>query len=222
LELYEWHGNPSSKRLFFRESDLEKLNPNSHIWVTNNFTNNSPKGLAVLNYTNGVITEIERDDEMEIYIPFKFNISNFELNILAVWNFYSACKQGRFKGISGDNALEYMALNYYSEHLNNNAIVIGDWNLGPTQAQEVYLKILKILSDLDIKCAVHAFRKLIPGKEDYETFRHTRGHKHILDHIFMSKNLLPYIEDVKIDTFENVIKSDHVPLILDLRLTSNS
>ena len=36
---------------------------------------------------------------MEIYIPAKIKGNGIEFNILAIWNFYWACKQGRFKGV---------------------------------------------------------------------------------------------------------------------------
>lgn len=199
-----------------RFKDIKPLNPNSYIWDTNNFQNKYPKGLGILNFSNGQLIEFDRDKEMEIYIPFTFKIEEITLNILGVWNFYSACKQGRFKGVTNENAVEYSALKFYKDFLSDNGIVIGDWNLGPTQCPDSYLKITKMLNEYNIHSSIHAYKKINVGDETYSTFRHSRGKLHILDHIFADSNINNSILNIDIDDFRNVIKSDHAPILLEL------
>ena len=115
-----------------REGDIEKVQPSSSIWVTNNHTGNRPKGLGVLAFNGGVLHLEPHDEEMEIFLPIRVHFDNFRFNLLAVWNFYSACKQGRFKGIkTGDSVLEFEAIRHYRKFLSSPALIAGDWNLGP-------------------------------------------------------------------------------------------
>ena len=61
------------------------------------------KGLGILCFNGFQIQELPRDEDMEIYIPVKIKGKGIEFNLLAIWNFYWACKQGRFKGVKGDD-----------------------------------------------------------------------------------------------------------------------
>ena len=51
-----------------KEHNIETLNPNSSVWVTNNFENKSPKGLGILAFNNFTLQELSRDEDMEIFI----------------------------------------------------------------------------------------------------------------------------------------------------------
>ncbi len=50
--------------------------------------------------------------------------------VLAIWNFYWACKQGRFKGVKGENCLEWEAIRHYADFLKSDCLMIGDFNFG--------------------------------------------------------------------------------------------
>ena len=93
-----------------KQKNIEQLQPNDAVWVTNNHTNKVPKGLGVLAFGDVTLTELDHDIDMELYVPLKVSGGNFEFNLLAVWNFYHRCKQGRFKGAMGEEALEWAAV----------------------------------------------------------------------------------------------------------------
>jgi|GEM_PF-3410052 len=199
-----------------KKTNISKLNPSSHAWVTNNFTNPSPKGLGILAFNGFGITELERDEEMEIFIPVKIHKKDFSFNLLAVWNFYTACKQGRFKGVKGVKCLEYSALEHYKNLLSDPCLVAGDWNLGPTFAQDAFLKIVNILEANGLKSLYHKFNNIPLTESLNPTFRSSRKTLHHLDHMFGSKYFYDNILNFKVEPFEKVILSDHAPLIVEL------
>jgi exonuclease III len=201
-----------------KEHNIELLSPDDYIWHTNNHSNSKPKGLGVLSFNGFKLRELERDPDMEIFIPAVVSKNEFSFNLLAVWNFYSACKQGRFMGVEGEAALEYVALSHYKKNLSDPALIVGDWNQGPTFAVESYLKILKILDESKMVSLSHYFHKYNVGEEDYVTFKHPRGNLHILDHIFGSEFFKDNMTSFHIDSFSNVILSDHAPMVLDVEI----
>jgi len=100
-----------------KEYNIEKLGPDSAVWVTNNPKNKSPKGLGVLAFNGFKLEELPRDHDMEIFIPLKVLKGDFSFNLLAVWNFYYVCKRGRFKDLKGPDCLEYSALKHYKKSI---------------------------------------------------------------------------------------------------------
>jgi hypothetical protein len=71
------------------------------------------------------LEELERDEDMEIFIPLKVSKNRFSFNLPAVWNFYYACKQGRFKGVMGDGCLEWSALKHFQPNRCPPNLLIG-------------------------------------------------------------------------------------------------
>ena len=198
-----------------REGNIEKLSPDCAIWITNNYTTTSPKGLGVLGFNGYDLLQLPRDEEMEIYIPTRVSKGDCSFNLLAVWNFYSACKQGRFKNIKGPKCLEYSAIDYYKDLFEDPSLIAGDWNLGPTFAQEGYLNILNILEHHGLRSLYHTHNKLSPKESTNHTYRSTRKTFHHLDHIFGSKSFVENMTSFEIHPFDKVLCSDHAPLIVD-------
>jgi len=155
---------------------------------------------------------------MEIYIPLKVSKADFSFNLLAVWNFYSACKQVKFKGLEGPNCLEFAALEYYRPLMNDPVLVAGDLNFGPTFAQAAFLKIVEILEKSGLKSLYHEYHALPHTESKNPTFRSTRNRLHHLDHIFGSRFFSEKMKTFQIDDLQNVVLSDHAPLVLDLNI----
>ena len=103
--------------------NIDGLNPKDAVWITNNFSNKTPKGLGVLSFNDTSLRELPRDEDMEIYIPITVKHPNYAFDLLAVWNFYFACKRGRFKGVKGDGCLEWSAIRKYTKELNSNCLL---------------------------------------------------------------------------------------------------
>ena len=202
-----------------KQKNIDQIKPDDSEWITNNHKNPIPKGLGVLGFNGYKLTRLPRDEEMEIFIPLRVTKDSFAFNLLAVWNFYYASKQGRFKDLRGPECLEYSALRHYQPMFSDPSLIIGDWNLGPTFSQPSFLKIVDMASQSGMKSIYHEFFKLPHDQTNHSTFRQIRKGVpllHHLDHIFGSKFFYENISDLLIDDFTNVVRSDHAPVVLDI------
>lgn len=66
--------------LYFAKIYFQKI---TYINYTKKFYNNTPKGLGVLAFNNFTLEELPRDNDMEIFIPFKVKSKNMDFTILA-------------------------------------------------------------------------------------------------------------------------------------------
>ena len=199
-----------------KEHNIEVLQPSSSLWVTNNHLRSKPKGLGILCFNGFQIQELPRDEDMEIYIPVKIKGKGIEFNLLAIWNFYWACKQGRFKGLKGDDCLEWSALKHYKPILEDPCICMGDFNFGPTFSQEAFVHMNNVFEDMGIKGLYHQFNKLPWTETKHYTYQSPMKTFHHLDHIFGSEYFQKHMKAFKIGNLEDAILSDHAPLILDI------
>jgi hypothetical protein len=204
-----------------KESNIEGLKPSSYVWITNNHQNSKPKGLGVLAFNGIELISLPRDEDMEIYIPLEVKSPDLNFNLLAVWNFYSACKQGRFKGVKGEmngiDSLEWTAMKHYANFLKDPALMVGDWNFGPTFSQAAFIKLCKLMSDLDIESLYHNFNNLTIDQSNHPTFKTTRKNFHHLDHIFGSDHFADSMTNLTVGSFDDVVLSDHTPMLLETK-----
>ena len=199
-----------------KKHNIEKLNPSSSIWITNNFENKTPKGLGILGFDNVQLELLPRDEDMEIYIPIKVSTSKLNFTLLAVWNFYWACKQGRFKDLKGDNCLEWAALEHYKPILKDPSLIAGDWNFGPTFSQEAFVKLNNILNKQGIKSLYHDFENIPVTDTKNYTYKSPMKTFHHLDHMFGSSYFLNKMKNFKVSSLDEAILSDHASLLLEL------
>lgn len=199
-----------------KQKNIDALNPCDAIWITNNHTNNTPKGLGVLSFGATRLTELERDEDMEIYIPLFVEHPKYTFDLLAVWNFYFECKQGRFKGVKGEGQLEWAAIERYRNQLKAPCLFGGDWNLGPTFAAENFVGISRELKKNQMSSLYHDFHGLDITQTKHMTFRTPTKKYHHLDHFWgselFSKNMINY----EIPCVDDAVLSDHAPVILTL------
>jgi exonuclease III len=200
-----------------KENNISGLSPDAAVWVTNNHTNPNPKGLGILGFNGVEIEELERDEDMEIFIPLKVVKDGFSFNLLAVWNFYYACKQGRFKDVKGDDCLEWSALRHYRALFNDPAIVVGDWNFGPTCYESSYLTLDNMLEGGGMKSLYHKYYGLSPLETKHSTYITPTKYYHHIDHIFGSRFFIENMTSFHIEDLENAVLSDHAPVVLDVR-----
>ena len=202
-----------------KHKNIEALNATDAIWMTNNHENAVPKGLGVLGFNGWKLDLLDFDKDMELYIPIKVSSESFSFNLLAVWNFYFECKQGRFKGAKGDQQLEWAAIARYSEQLQRPCLFAGDWNLGPTFAQKNFVRISEILETKGLNSLYHEFYKLDIKDSKHSTFRTPTKKYHHLDHFFGSKEFSEGMLNYEIPNVDEATLSDHSPIILDVDLS---
>ena len=201
-----------------KKSNIDIIKPDDAIWKTNNHSNKHPKGLGILSFNGAQISPLQFDEDMELYIPVKVVFKNISFNLLAVWNFYYACKQGRFKGVKGENCLEWSAIRHYTKTLDYPLLIGGDWNFGPTFSTKSFVDMCNRFETNQIKSLYHHFNNLDFHESKHSTFRHSSGKLHHLDHFFGSSFFYENINDYHVQTFNEIVLSDHVPIILDLKV----
>jgi exonuclease III len=157
---------------------------------------------------------------MEIYIPVKVISDKVTFNLLAIWNFYFACKQGRFKGVRGDGALEWIATKRYTSQLLDPCLFAGDWNFGPTFSQRAFVRLCNELTHAGFSSLYHKFYNLEHTESHHSTFITPTKKYHHLDHFFGTKEFLDGMTNYEIPSVDDAILSDHSPIILDIDLTS--
>ena len=199
-----------------KEANIEPINPDFAIWVTNNFGARRPKGLGVLTFNGWNLKSLPRDEEMEIYLPVEISKGEFSFNLLAVWNFYHACKSGRFKGVRGENALEWEAMRHYKHLFSDPALVVGDWNFGPTFSKEAFVELVSVFEESDMRSLYHDYFSLKPDQTKHSTFLTTRNTKHHLDHMFGSTSFFSKMKRFEILDLTDVVLSDHAPCFLEI------
>jgi len=201
-----------------KQSNLDKLDIYDSVWVTNNHTNSKPKGLGIVSFNGYSLEELDRDEDMEIYIPLQVSKSNFSFRLLAVWNFYYACKQGRFAGVRGENCLEWSAIRHYCPLLTNPCLVVGDWNFGPKCFPDSFKRLCSMAEEHGLKSLYHSFHSIDEIETNHATFKTTRGNFHQIDHFFGSEDFQNTMRSYEIDTFDNVVLSDHAPTLVDFEV----
>ena len=200
-----------------KQKNIDALSPIDAVWVTNNQTNKTPKGLGVLSFNQTRLTELKRDEDMEIYIPLSVQNPKYRFDLLAVWNFYFACKQGRFKGVKGENCLEWSAIRKYTTEFGDDCLYGGDWNFGPTFSQPAFLKMCQMFEDAGSHSLYHEANKLDWASSNHMTFKSPSKSYHHLDHFFgtglFTENMIQY----EIPPVDDAVLSDHSPVILTLK-----
>ncbi len=199
-----------------KQKNIEALCPNCASWVTNNHANKAPKGLGILTFGETCLKEFPFDKDMDIYLPVRVTNSLMNFNLIGVWNFYYACKQGRFKDVRGDGALEWAAIEHYTKKLNGPCIFGGDWNFGPTFAQPSFLHICDMFKTAGFGSLYHSFFDLPYEFSEHPTFRHSRGYQHHLDHVFATDDIVKKLINLEVHSLNDAVKSDHSPIIIDL------
>lgn len=195
-------------------ANISLLSPSSWSWVTNNHVNPRPKGLGILGFGETSVTELSRDEDMELFLPVRVANQEASFNLVAVWNFYSACKQGRFKGVRDDGAVEYSAIRKYAGSLGAPCIFGGDWNYGPTFSQHAFKKTCDLFSSFGFVSLYHKHHGLDLSESKHRTFKSPSGHHHHLDHLFCTSELAACMVSYDIIPLMNAVRSDHSPIVV--------
>ena len=192
-----------------KEKNIDGLDPTDAVWVTNNHTNKIPKGLGVLSFDQTRLTELERDEDMEIYIPLSVQSPKYTFDLLAVWNFYFECKQGRFKGVKGEDCLEWSAIRKYTSEFGGDCLFGGDWNFGPTFSQPAFLRMCQMFEDAGSHSLYHKANNLDWPNSNHMTFKSPTKSYHHLDHFFGSELFTENMINYEIPPVDEAVLSDH-------------
>ena len=201
-----------------RKAHVQALKPMDFSWATNHPDGRSPKGLGVLCFGNYRLECLPRDEEMEIYLPLKIRNGSFSFNLLAIWNFYSLCKRGRFRGARGEAGVELAALHHYRAFLPDPSLLIGDLNMGPTLSLECFSRLSGLLEEMSLKDLSRISTERRSKVFHWKTFRMKRKEQffyHHLDHAFGSPSFSERLDSFQIDEQAMDKFSDHAPVIIN-------
>ena len=201
-----------------KEANIPLLEPSSSVWITNNTEHQKPKGLGILAFNGIKLAQLERDSDMEIFIPLRVTTPKIEFNLLALWNFYYASKQGRFKGAKGESSLEWAAMKYFKKLFTSHCLVGGDWNFGPTFSLSAFLRLCREFEESEMKSLYHQHHQLEPSETMHSTFRSPKGAYHHLDHFFGSEMFTASLSNYEIKNIDTAVLSDHAPVVADFDL----
>jgi endonuclease/exonuclease/phosphatase family metal-dependent hydrolase len=67
-----------------------------------------------------------------------------------------------------------------------------------------------------MKSLYHTYHSLSPLETKHSTFKTTRNNFHHIDHMFGSRFFLECMTAFQVDDFDQVVLSDHAPLLLEL------
>ncbi|MCB9205173.1 MAG: endonuclease/exonuclease/phosphatase family protein [Flavobacteriales bacterium] len=175
------------------------------------------KGIGVFSYSEWQLKKhTSYNPEFEFVIPIVASRGDEKLNFLAIWTQGS---NGRIRYIEH----VWCALEYYSELIDRNTILIGDFNSNVLWDDNGYIgnhsQTVDRLKQNGIESLYHYSRGIPQGDEPEPTFflyRKKEKPYHI-DYCFAHESLISEDFNIEVGKFEDWSDiSDHVPLIVSL------
>jgi exodeoxyribonuclease III len=187
--------------------------PNDFYW----FGDNENKGIGIFSYSNYKLNIIEYNDKFKYVIPFKIT-GKTELNLFSVWAMNN--KDNREERYI---AQVWLGINYFSNLLNDSAIIVGDFNSNKIwdfkSRVANHTDVVNYLSSKNIFSLYHNQFKEDQGKETKPTlfmYRKIDKSYHI-DYCFASDKFIKQGYNFNVGCYNDWIRySDHCPIIIDI------
>ncbi|OJU28512.1 MAG: exonuclease [Sphingobacteriales bacterium 41-5] len=190
--------------------------PNDFIW----YGDSNKKGIAIFSYSTYKFRLLKDfNPNFRYIVPLEVTDGATSFLLFAVWAMDN--KQNPLARYIGQ---VWNAVNYYQTILQENSILIGDFNSNQIWDEKGrvgnHTDVVNYLKQLEIESLYHKQFDEEHGKESLKTFfmyRNIEKPYHI-DYVFASNNIIRNGYKLTLETSEKWIdKSDHVPLILDVK-----
>lgn len=179
---------------------------------------NPHKGVAVISF--GEVELARRKDHnpaFQYIVPFQVKYKTYTFNLFCIWAMPH--KTERVKNYVGQI---WGAVNYYSKYLDQDSILIGDFNSNAiwdkTKKMGNHSDVIQFLNDRQIYSLYHLLLDVEHGKEAHPTLfllKQLEKPYH-MDYCCASKKLITPQTTISIGTYEEWIKlSDHMPVIIE-------
>ena len=196
------------------QEHLSTVEYNQLIW----FGKNPHKGVAVLSFNHVEIAlSDQHNQEIDYVLPLKLYIDNREINLFAIW----AMPHQESRALSYVGQV-WAAINYYTELLDEDSILIGDFNSNAMwdHKRKVgnHTQVMNFLNDRNIYSVYHQLTDILHGEEDHPTLYLTKNidKPYHMDYCCASQRLINHQTSIEIGVYQDWIKlSDHMPLIID-------
>ena len=191
--------------------------PNDYYW----HGDSHHKGLGIFSYSDYKIELLSVfNPEFRYILPFRVTGNGQSFSLLAIWAMdnkenYEARYIGQI----------WLAINYYTNLLDNSIILIGDFNSNKIWDYKDrvgnHSDVVRKLGDKNIHSIYHKHFNSEHGKEQHPTFflQRNQNKRNHIDYCFASADFIEKVNEVEIGTYENWITySDHSPLIINFTL----
>jgi len=188
--------------------------PNFTHW----YSDGGKKGIAIFSYSDYKFELLpEFNPEFRYILPFRLIGNRQTYTFFAIWAMDNKENyEARYIG------QVWLAMNHYSNLLDNSTIIIGDFNSNKIWDYKDrvgnHSSLVNNLKDKEIHSVYHEYFKEEQGKEKQPTlymYRKKEKPYHI-DYCFVSANLLDKIKEVEVGTHEEwTTHSDHSPLSIE-------
>jgi len=193
---------------------LTDINYNELIW----YGTNPHKGVGIISF-NEYHIELNKDfnKEYEFIIPLKLRMNERSINLFAVWAMphKSIRKLGYVSQI-------WRAMNYYVDLLDEEVIIVGDFNSNTFWDKPrkigTHSELVAFLNTKNIKSIYHYQQKIQHGSEKQPTLYLLKNKQrpYHIDYCFVSSSLISAETKIRIGKYNDWIKlSDHMPLIIE-------
>ena len=193
---------------------LASTNYNQLIW----YGKNPHKGVAIISF-NEVEIELnaKHNTEFEYIIPLRLRANERLVDLYAIWAMPH--ESGIARSYVGQI---WSAINFYSDDLNRESILIGDFNSNAIWDRKRrvgdHSDVINFLNDRDIYSIYHQKTKSNHGAEKHPTLYLTKKETkpYHIDYCCASRSLYDENTTIEIGAYTDWIKlSDHMPIIID-------
>jgi len=193
---------------------LKNVDYNQILWQGKN----PHKGVGTISFNSTEISfQADYNPDFEYIIPLLIKSKNRTINLFNIWAMPH--KTEKKKSYVGQI---WGAVNYYEESLNQDSILIGDFNSNAIWDKKSrvgnHSDVVEFLKEKEITSLYHSLFKAEHGQEKDPTIFLLKNIKkpYHLDYCFASDKLISNKTILQVGAFDDWIKlSDHMPLIID-------
>jgi exodeoxyribonuclease III len=191
--------------------------PNYQYW----YGDNVHKGVGIYSFSNYEFELLpDYKSDFRHILPFRMRGNEQTFTFFAIWAMdnkdnYDARYIGQI----------WLALNHYTNLLDNKTIIIGDFNSNRIWDYKErvgnHTAVVNKLTDNNIHSIYHKHFNLEQGREKHPTFflQRNQNKPYHIDYCFLSADLIDKVQNVEIGDYEEwKAHSDHSPLIIDFDL----
>ncbi len=173
------------------------------------------RSIGLFSYTDTDLEPVDYPDPAFSFRRFEASHESLCFQVAAVWTYATKIRKNSYRQA-------HTGLTDHSEWIARvPTVVMGDFNANLSFRGDAMSTLLEITDALGLVSAYHNFFDEDFGKETRPThFHHGKEEKSChLDYCFLPKEWIPMIERVEVGTYSEWGQiSDHVPLIVDLKL----
>ena len=203
---------------------IDKLKFNDHSLLPKDaywYGDNRNKGIGIFSFSDYRFELMQTfNPEFRYILPFRLTGHEHDFTLFAIWAMNNKInRNARYIG------QVWLAINYYKNLLDDNAILIGDLNSNKIWDYKDrvgnHSDVVDTLEQSDIYSIYHKYFNIEQGNEKHPTFflQKKEFKPYHIDYCFASKIILDKVQKVEIGSYENwTAYSDHSPLMIDFDL----